>query len=766
MWLKFNDETMQDYFRKFKSTEFKYKNLLENVKDTDNHTVYKTLHSYEKSFQFAELNKEDFWDLKNSLDLAYKKDNLTKLFLEMYDIVNSKIIRSYINIDGLERLFSKDYVKFEWKMHLGLNYKKHSMKYYRDHFIHQVKDAYMMVCMLEHGGFYEKVSKALLDLGNSKISRYVWKMLNQQVLSPETVINRVLKSYCDLRDTSGEQTLLKDHYLHNIIYMASFMAGLFHDIGYPSTMTMDDSRNIIDYIAEEYHFGAGNCDFNKITAILQNSLLFRIVELKDIRKRIEQKKIDHGTVSALLFLLHFYENGAIHNLVPYKKCAIELAALSIYNHTNKYANLGQDNPNYGRCIFKQNPITYLLRLCDDIQEWGRVYFEINNNSNLIVCDKCHATVKRTVPENGSKKHILYKCYCTPGEKPSLFSTVFPSEQFSYRRLYNITVCQEVELITRKINPFDNVKIFEDIKGNETLLSILREDWMKEFISSTKENIDYSYNFYIKYDLKRLLHIAYLNPAYARHRTEELSCVKKFFTQQEYLPMVFVDYLVTANIIYIKSTIVGEYIKSILSPDFNKDLDTIRLEDIFEKNSIQLFKNRINNIYDILEFNSIGKWDVNREKEKDLKNYHEKALKLYIFIYIIACFYRKANTLNLSYKENLPDLFDNLLKEYISEDKEESKFYKKAKELILNCNTIASGLYCSLDQYNYYPTSYLDAKMKITGNEDTDDVIYAKINEFIDIKSYKPDQLSAKLPLDAFTDLYIIREMLKSIKEKK
>ena len=221
------------------------------------------------------------------------------------------------------------------------------MKFYRDHFFHQVKDTYMMYMLLKDHGFYECVRNILLNEIESKVSRFVCRSLVQQ-------------RYYESERVRELRTENKDpeFYIRNLIYMASFMAGLFHDIGYPEAYYMTTSRHIRDYIASIHELNSEKSSMNRIYALLQNSLLFRVEPFEAIESKIkDSRKPDHGALSAIIFLLHFYENGAIYTLSPYKKAAVELAALAIYNHTNKYGIQGEDNYLTYRQCFSLNHIS-------------------------------------------------------------------------------------------------------------------------------------------------------------------------------------------------------------------------------------------------------------------------------------------------------------------------------------------------------------------------------------------------------------------------
>lgn len=312
--------------------------------------------------------------------------------------------------------------------------------------------------------------------------------------------------------------------------MSSYMSALFHDIGYPEANNTVNQRRITEYIANLYSAESSGYNYLRLNALLQNALLFRVVPFEEIQKRLSGDKPDHGALSAIIFLLNFYENGAIHGLPVYKKCAVELAALAIYNHTNHYRYNGKlRDGEYVRCVFTLNPISYLLWLCDDLQEWGRIYFELSNKSNLILCNICKTPIVR---KKYSKKYMnsygivdkhFYACNCNYLKsqnyeieeiaKQGVFRPIFEyNKSFPYRRIYNISVCE-------------NLKIEEE---NQVLC------------------------FSLEYDLAKLLHIAYINPDYARYRIKELNQFKRLLDFQKELPQMKILYFMTTNPILIKT----------------------------------------------------------------------------------------------------------------------------------------------------------------------------------------------------------------------
>lgn len=718
-----SEKMMKQYYDDFDAVEVKYRKLLSNDAEASEYLKdYQKFQKYEDSRQFAELTKKDDWNLQANLDMAYADLKKTDDFLDLYDALFEKVVCEYINIGGMERLFSEKYADFEWEMHLGLDYKKHSMKFYRDHFIHQIKDTYTMDRLLTQAGFYEKIKGILLNEGNSKISRYVHKMLQQQESLPK---RKIYKGW-------GKEDL-REHYTYNIIYMSCYMAGLFHDIGYPAGMSMEENRRMIDYLAEVCFFQQGGYDFKRIMLLLQNSLLFRVVAPSEIRSRIEGDKVDHGTMSALLFLLHFYENGAIHKLEPYELCAVELAGLAIYNHTNKYDYLKQKGADYERCVFSLNPISYLLRVCDDMQEWGRIYFEISSRSNLIFCNRCYTPVIRKKIESESGEEVIYQCRCS--DREFLFKPIFDYEQFPNRRIYNVTVCNSVEI--KKMD-----------KNGLTI--------------------------HLEYDLDNLLHIAFINPSYAKYRTSELATMKRLFPRQDQIGMVFVNYFVTANVLLIKSAIVKKYLFEkkkgetlaeetvrAMMDDLNFDKEEESLtEDEKKKKQKEQYERIMESVEECVDHYIMNLFEQEIGDDDVIRRYLKQAFVTYCFIAYIMEAAENKNSDSEQYAQysQRKDHIREWVDDRCWSDSNGDMFYTEDCRLLLeDCAKQASLMFKDLSAYTYYPEVYFDS-FKAEEN------CYSTVKRFVDTEGYQrlEDNGSMQKPmkLDAYTDLYFVLKLLK------
>lgn len=731
MEAKINTSEMIKFYKEFDAVDFKYQLFLYEKDDenklqpvSDYFERYKKYQKHEYAYQISELTKKNYAGVRANLDLVYAKREMTDKVIEIYELVMHKLINQYINIDGIERMFSEKYVDFEWDMHLGIDYNKHSMNFYRDHFIHQVRNAYMMHMLLEDG-YEQYVAEVLQNEANGKISRFVYKHLLQQ----EEVVDTILDPECTYAEDS-----VRSHYLKNIIYMSCYMAALFHDIGYPEVANMINRRRITDYISNIYNLETNYCDFNKISTLLQNSLLFRVVSVEEIRTKIEGSKPDHGALSAIIFLMHFYENGAIHRLEPYKLCAVELAGLAIYNHTAKYMHgnkkLSKEEAAYYKSSFLLNPISYLLRLCDDLQEWDRIYFEISNSSNLIVCNKCKTPIVRVQNNDG----VFYRCNCNSIEAEhrnteiqynGVFQPIFKYGAFPYRRIYNVTVCENLLWYTK------NGKLV----------------------------------FELKYDLENLLHVAYINSSYAKYRIQELNQVKYLFEYQAIIPKMVVEYFVSANPVLIKVKILEQWLTCkhaiVLSDWWKNFANTMQSTDekkaIFEDIQKQFTLARTNCA---IQFDDIYNCEMDGCYREKLKRYMEKAVELYQSLSWFLYLYQKVNVECLSLNtEMAKNILEDLSSAFQREIQKDAFYSADAMCLINDCFTQFRRMYDDVSRLDYLPEEYYQ---QFQEDDDDKNSLYACCDSFACAKAYVPINERSELELDAFTDLYMFHRMAKEL----
>lgn len=523
-----NEIDMLDYFNDFDPIEYKYK-----VKQGTE--AYTKAAKYEEIYQFGRLNKRTYSYMMENLKLVYGQDNpVVEDDIVLYHLIESKIINRYFGISQLNDLFDEDYFNFEWDMHVGQNFSEHHNDYYRDHFIHQIRNLYMMLVMLDKFDIYEASRSAFESSTAGKLSEYVSQM--KRIFQRQTTDShlKILSEICQSSGATQEQ-YIENYYYRYIIYASSMLSALFHDLGYPICHFLEVRHRVSSFNPTLYMFTHNAVEsFDMLASKLRGSLLFTIVSQAEIKKRLElapgKEKYDHGAYSAIAFLLHFYETGRIHSLSAEKQCAIEMAALAIYNHTAKFRCItDKKEQKYYSMGFRANPVSFLLRFCDDLQEWDRRYFEISQASDLLFCQKCGSPYLKYPVHNPNENK--YWCNCD----------------------------SETNLPIRRPNVFFKRKLY--------IVSVV--DWVK------MRSEDKILTVCLNYDLYKLLLMSYINTNYARIRLKEFSDLKKLLDSQVFVfpentapqlenidprfDRIVLDYFVTANPLLIKLKILERWI---------------------------------------------------------------------------------------------------------------------------------------------------------------------------------------------------------------
>ena len=496
---------------------------------------------FEESQWFGSLSKQKYSYIAENLKLVYGDSELLEQDILTYHIAEKKFIQGYLAIPQLEKMFDEDYFNFEWDMHVGQNFSEHRNDYYRDHFIHQIRNLYMMLVMLEKFCFYDACKEVFQDKSASKISNYVNKKLLAFRKNTETPQKHLLQNlHAGLIEAHGASSpsvgdyadYEAEFYYRYVTYSSTVLSALFHDMGYPICHFLEVRHRVSDYDPTMYLFTRNAFEsFDELISKLNASLLFTIVSTHEIKRSLgisKKGKYNHGAYSAIAFLLQFYNTGLIYSLSPEKQCAIELAAVAIYNHTAKYNIIDYSAENaYHAPPFRQNPISFLLRFCDDLQEWDRRYFEISEESDLMFCTECKAPLLKNSLKRAEDNctESQYSCLCKK-------NSVSRPDVFIKRKIYLVRVADRVTLSV------DN--------STDTLTAS------------------------INYDPYVLLMLSNINNTYAQHRLKELDDLKKLLSVQNYrlqsngqLPFsrIRLDYFMSANPILIKIKILERYVQN-------------------------------------------------------------------------------------------------------------------------------------------------------------------------------------------------------------
>lgn len=514
---------------------------------------------YSQNRYFGNLTKSKYSSIRDNLSLVYGDNYVTEKDVLSFHLTEAKIVQEYLSIQNLDRLFDEDFFNFEWDIHTQQDFIEHRPGYQRDHFIHQIRNLWMMDELLENYGFY-KASKAVLQNAHtSPISRYVSIKCEQALQDLDFSFDQLVDKIAN-DNSKAKSDYVLEHFYKFVIYGSAYLSALFHDLGYPVVHFLNARHRLSEYSPASYMFTHNSSEsFDMLANKLNDSLLFTIESAKNIRRSMEPDefgKYDHGVYSAIPFLLHFYESGLIYKLSPERACAIELAAVAIYNHNLPLFSCTEKSMDkeYYKPYFSQNPTAFLLKTCDDLQEWDRRYFEITNASNLAFCPFCHKPLMKTPVANPGRTHrrgidepsprrFIYVCGCNKqhkyitNEAKGTWDCEYPhrQENFLKRKILLIRACDKV--------------VFE-----------------KVYKDTNSSNGSYILKATINYDLYKLLELSRFS--FAKYRINEMIKLKKKLSYQNYRlqsgensapDAIFVDYFLSSNPITIKVKILEKYL---------------------------------------------------------------------------------------------------------------------------------------------------------------------------------------------------------------
>lgn len=372
----------------------------------------KALKSLSIIINLEKINGTDFrnydYNKLNSLLRFIYGDNVRPEISQIISLVHRKIIKDYLNIPHLSKLFNEVYFEYEWEMHSSLDKKNNRNSFYRDHYFHQARNLYEVMRWFEIGSLNQTILR-FVKKSDGNIARYCAEVVERSKI--ECLGNQEMKSvFDDLRNAAkkelldasqgGSKGISLDQYYEMyaydyIIKGALFVASLTHDIGYPVDKQLQKSlifrRFMSDFISDDKAF-----DFESVRGIIENSLLFEIVGIDAIKKALYKSngQYDHGVLSALVLLVFYYKHGLIIGLPPLQRAIIEIAAIISFDHTASfgYGNVQEERENYPS--YAKTPLSVLFRIFDDIQEWDRVYFDICKYSSLKICSRCKSPIVR------------------------------------------------------------------------------------------------------------------------------------------------------------------------------------------------------------------------------------------------------------------------------------------------------------------------------------------------------------------------------------
>ncbi len=620
--IRFNKAGLEDFFERFEYLDVKYNPLIKDLSGEYEKIIpllKKSFADYEINKHHTIYNKAEYYELFERIKLIYNDEETATDMVNSYDFALSRLIDRFLDIDSLAVLFNHHYFEFEWKQHVDMNFDKNDLSFYRDHFIHQIRNCYMALELLEFGSggntLMNKIKKVLKskgtelaknacvyvenyrdhirfvvesflrddkstsnDMGISDNKIYGWKAKLEQINSTPQQLSAYLMQNA------------KDFAWEYFIRGSLVVATLFHDLGYPVKFMYENMDILNDYLASI--IPQNNISFDRLNDLLNSSLLFTIEDKKVLKQQYD--KHDHGALSAYILLLHFYESGTIHSLNPIKKAMIEFGALMIFDHTLKWYDKKESKY---KPSFSDNPLSYVLRFVDDMQEWERTYFEIRQNSDLRYCEKCKMPIGRIWDSDieekfkddyAKRQNVNKKIY---GDNELNEIGIADKDKYIFDALFPDPVMKRVyycgchngknikNILSKKTNGyffgenkhfsskiFENGSLFPYRKLNYTVISnsVLCEfevDTYREWAHKQSEQENY-YNrvsnedkplklrFYIDYDPFRELYALILNADTLNYRIGDLAKFNKQFEWQVDVDFHTVAYM-TNNPIMLK-----------------------------------------------------------------------------------------------------------------------------------------------------------------------------------------------------------------------
>lgn len=387
-----------------------------------------------------------------------------------------KFLHDYIGIEGLEELLINNYGVIENSIFLEHD-QYGNPAHIREHAKHQIKNAFLGSRLMLDYGYLSDMAKTIYS-DASAVTKYLRAQAENVLIEQfERQHSRPMKTE-DMEPVEWTQKVLSK--LEEWSYEVFMVSSLLHDIGYPLEFYLRSARKLSDYPPYLKVLSPTiKADFAEIKAHLLGSQLFKLINHQEIRKKYERN--DHGVLSAIGFLMHFYYGGRIFSLSREQKCILEMSAIAIYRHTDKFEE-------GFRMVYKKDPISYMVRLCDELQEWDRFKLLINDKHNYLRCENCW---KILCVDEGE-----YKC-------PGCNRAYRKVTQIDNRKVNYICMCDELCLekndekvkITIRFSPMKQLEILMDdymaiIRSNKNLEKV------KAFVTNQSFSPEIEIDFYV------------------------------------------------------------------------------------------------------------------------------------------------------------------------------------------------------------------------------------------------------------------------------
>ncbi|MDD6069928.1 MAG: hypothetical protein PUC12_03835, partial [Clostridiales bacterium] len=299
---KINDEEMYDYFDKLVYEE----------------GILPKKWRCEDSDEIYGLTDYDVHSILGAKKLFYKVEDAEQQICLLEAM--QKFLHEYIGIDGLEELLVNNYSTIENSIFLEHDECGNPV-HIREHAKHQLKNAFLGSRLMLEYGYLTDMAQNIYS-GSSSVTQYLISQAEKVLAEQSSAPNEsILEKRMHPEWKEGVLSKLKEW-----SYEIFMVSSLLHDIGYPLEFYLRSAQKLSDYPPYlKILSPTVKADFAEIKAHLLGSQLFKLIDNKEIRKKYE--KNNHGVLSAVSLLMHFYYSGRIYSLNREQKCILEMSAI-------------------------------------------------------------------------------------------------------------------------------------------------------------------------------------------------------------------------------------------------------------------------------------------------------------------------------------------------------------------------------------------------------------------------------------------------------
>lgn len=443
------------------------------------------------------LTNYDVHSILGSKKLFYRSEDAEKQICLLETM--QKFLHDYIGIEGLEELLINNYGVIENSIFLEHD-SYGNPAHIREHAKHQMKNAFLGSILMLQCGYLSDMARNVYEEAGS-ITQYLVRQANKVLRDEQKIADG------DKTSSNWEDQVLSK--LEEWCYEIFMVSSMLHDIGYPLEFYLRSAQQLSDYPPYlKILSPTVKTDFAEIKAHLLGSQLFKLVDNRVIREKYD--KNDHGVLSAISLLMHFYYGGRIYALDAEQKCILEMSAIAIYKHTDRFEN-------GFRMVYRKDPISYMVRLCDDLQEWNRFKLQINDKHNYLRCEHCW----KILLENDG----LYEC-------PGCHKKYRKVTQIENRKVNYISLCDQLEVekdggkvkITVSFVPIKQLEmLMDDYTAVVRIEDSLRK--VQEFVKDQFLSPEIEINFFLSNNPIRL--IEYM----IKHKDSSDGKIKKWIAEQ-------------------------------------------------------------------------------------------------------------------------------------------------------------------------------------------------------------------------------------------